>query len=47
MDRAGLTREQLAAAAETTVQYISHLENGIKTNPGFDLVEDLAAALAW
>lgn len=41
-EAAGLTREQMAARAGTTAQYISHLENGVKQNPAFDLVERLA-----
>jgi transcriptional regulator with XRE-family HTH domain len=41
----GLSREQLAERSGTTKQYISHLENGVKANPAFDLVEKLAAVL--
>jgi transcriptional regulator with XRE-family HTH domain len=44
-ERAGLEREQLAEAAGTTKQYISHLENGVKKNPAYDLVERLGRAL--
>ncbi|QEL15598.1 helix-turn-helix domain-containing protein [Limnoglobus roseus] len=42
---AGVEREQLANDVGTSKQYISHLENGIKKNPAFDLVEKLAAVL--
>lgn len=44
-ESANLDREQLADQAKTTKQYIAHLENGVKTNPAFDLVERLARAL--
>lgn len=43
---AGLTRDTLADRAGTTAQYISHLENGVKKNPAFDLVERLGDALS-
>lgn len=42
---AGVSRADLAAKAGTTHQYISHLENGVKGNPTYDLVEMLAKAL--
>lgn len=41
----GLSRSQLARLAGTTAQYISHLENRVKDNPTFELVERLAEAL--
>jgi transcriptional regulator with XRE-family HTH domain len=44
-ERAGLERERLAEMAGTTKQYISHLENGVRKNPTYDLVEQLAVAL--
>jgi transcriptional regulator with XRE-family HTH domain len=44
-ERAGVEREALAAAVGTSKQYVSHLENGVKANPAFDLVEKLAKSL--
>ncbi|WP_168219442.1 helix-turn-helix transcriptional regulator [Limnoglobus roseus] len=44
-EEAGVDREQLANEVGSTKQYISHLENGVKKNPAFDLVERLAKAL--
>jgi transcriptional regulator with XRE-family HTH domain len=41
----GMDRGQLAELAGTTRQYISHLENGVRGNPAYDLVEKLASAL--
>jgi transcriptional regulator with XRE-family HTH domain len=40
-----LSRAALAELAGTSPQYISHLENGIKTNPAADLLERLAKGL--
>lgn len=44
-ESAGVEREALAALVGTSKQYVSHLENGIKANPAFDLVEKLAKSL--
>lgn len=44
-EKRGIGRDELAATVGTSRQYISHLENGLKLNPAFDLVEKLAGAL--
>lgn len=44
-ERVGVERGDLATLAGTSKQYVSHLENGVKGNPAFDLVEKLANAL--
>lgn len=43
--RRGLTQVELAAKAGLTQGYITQLENGVRTNPSFDIVQRLAKGL--